>query len=312
MKRMRKGLLLLFLLLVSCTLTTTVKGYALTEDYWDWEYRATWDDDFWYEYENAAQMIEYYLEETGMSLNEEQRLYDFVGQFSEKQKKALEASIKEQEEAGGISIRVFVAKMGKQFEKFFLEELADRLCDKGYASEDLAMMLLNLDQTDRGVFIRGYGLCERQINDDRTEYILDDVIECFLDKDYDKGVELFAKEAAYYAKSDNFSEYYKDNSFWGKMSRIPWAFLVIISGVISATGIGIMKKNMGGKQAAGGKTYMQGENSGLVANRDDFLRTSVSKTYSPRSSGSGGGGRSSGGGGRSRGGRSHSGGSRRF
>ncbi len=276
------------------------------------------DFDPWYDsdYDTARQILEDNLSDTGMSLNEEQRLYDFFGKFDKEESEEIESCIREQEAESGISIRVFVAEMGMDVEKYFLEECTDALCDNGYAKEDLAIMLLNLDPYDRGVCIQGYGLCESRVNDDRIEYILDDVIECFSDDDYVYGVKLFAKEAAYYAGSTDYATYFKDNSFEGKMKRMPWAIIVLAPAAVAFVGILLMKGSKGGKMTTNGVTYIQNGISGLTANKDDYVRTDVSKTYSPVSSGSSGsrsgGGRSSGGGGRSSGGRSHSGGSRRF
>ncbi len=265
----------------------------------------------------AAEILEENLERTGMTLNADQCVYDFYGKFSRTELDKLEDWISKKEAESDISIRVFVAEMDMDEEKYFLEECADALCDNGYAEEDLAIMLLNLDFYDRGVCIQGYGLCESRVNDDRIEYILDDIIEYFSDDDYVYGVKLFATEAAYYADSTNFSKYFKDNSFEGKMKRMPWGLLVLVPAGIAAVGVLCMKGSNGGKMTTNDKTYIQNDASCLTAKKDDYVRTSVSKTYSPRSSGSSGGsrssgGRSSGGGGRSSGGRSHSGGSRRF
>lgn len=266
--------------------------------------------------ETAEELLRSNLERTGMSLNEEQRVYDFYGKFSRTDLDKIESWIEKKEEEGDISIRIFVAEMNMDDEKYFLEECADALCDNGYAEEDLAIMLLNLDYYDRGACIQGYGLCEERINDDRIEYILDDIIEWFLEDDYEYGLKLFATEAAYYAKSANFSKYFKDNSLKAKLHRMPWPVIILLPAAVAFVGILLMKGSKGGKMTANGLTYIQDGISGITANKDDYVRTDVSKTYSPQSSGSSGGrsggGRSSGGGGRSGGGRSHSGGSRRF
>lgn len=266
--------------------------------------------------EEALRILENNLSRTGMSFDEYRRIYDFYGKFSRSELSEIEAWICEKEDESNISIRVFVAEMDADEEKYFLEDCADTLCDNGYAKEDLAIMLLNLDDYDRGVCIQGYGLCEERVNDDRIEYILDDIIEHFSDDDYVYGVKLFATEAAYYAQSTNFGKYFKDNSFEGKMKRMPWPLVIIGPAAVAFVGILLMKGSKGGKMTTNGLTYIQNGVSGLTANKDDYVRTDVSKTYSPVSSGSSGGrsggGRSSGGGGRSSGGRSHSGGSRRF
>ncbi len=291
----------------------------------EYDYDDYYEDDFWesdsgarYEsvYQEAEEILYENLDKSGMSLNSDRRIYDFYGEFSRKELNKIEDWTREKEEEGDISIRVFVAAMDMEVEKYFLEECADALCDGGYAEGDLAIMLLNLDTYDRGVCIQGYGLCEERVNDDRIEYILDDIIEHFSDDDYVYGVKLFATEAAYYAQSTDFGKYFKDNSFEGKMKRMPWPLIIIGPAIVAFAGILMMKGSKGGKMTANGQTYIQSGVSGLTANKDDYVRTDVSKTYSPVSSGSSGGrsggGRSSGGGGRSSGGRSHSGGSRRF
>lgn len=291
------------------------------------------EDPFAAEHAWAAQILADNLNATGMSLNGEQRIYDFYGKFSAEEQEEISNWIIEQEAESDISIRVFVAEMDAEDEKYFLEECTDALCDNGYAKEDMAIMLLNLDANNRGVCIQGYGLCETKINDDRIEYILDDVIAWFQADDYVYGVKLFAQEAAYYVTVEEtpslptdatrpvggttYVPYYKDNSFKGKMSRMPWTVIVIVPVLVAGIGIFLMIQNNGSKKTTTDKTYMENETSGLTAQRDDYIRTSVSRSYSPRSSGSSGGsrssgGRSSGGGGRSGGGRSHSGGSRRF
>lgn len=330
-KRLHKflGVLFLLVLTVGCLLPTgTATAAELVEgDYFsdflkefDFEFEtvteAEPEERYDSEYESAREVLERNLANTGMSFNAEQRVYDFFGKFSRTDLDEIESCIRKQEAESGISIRVFVAEMDMDDEKHFLEECADVLCDNGYAKEDLAIMLLNLDYYDRGACIQGYGLCEERVNDDRIEYILDDIIEWFLKDDYVYGVELFAKEAAYYAGSADYFTYYKDNSFKGKMNRMPWGIIVIVPAIVTIVGMLMMKSSKAGKMTTNGLTYIQDGISGLTANKDDYVRTSVSKTYSPQSSGSSGGrsggGRSSGGGGRSSGGRSHSGGSRRF
>lgn len=335
-------LLVLCVAVVACTLFTGKTAYANVEaiidlsgylqDYLDMEGYEEYEDDEYEFYERydedydwdgtvsvrdkAADILDRALSAANQELNKEQRIYDLYGKFSEKEMEKLTTVIKEQEEKGNISIRVFVIAMSANYEKYLLEECADRLCDAEYASEDLALMLLNLDPNDRGVCIQGYGLCEERINDDRIEYILDDVIEFFTREKWVAGIDLFAKSAGYYATSTDYNTYFKDNSFSGKMYRMPWFVLVIAPAAVAVLGIALMSSSSGGGMTAGAKNYIRNGNSGLNANNDTFLRTDVKRTYSPvsSSSSSGGrsGGRSSGGGGRSGGGRSHSGGSRRF
>lgn len=318
--KLRKSLEVLFVLVfaVCCPVPAeTAAAQTVVGDYYadfiaDLVAEAPYDS----KYERAGKILSENLANTGMSFNAQQRVYDFFGKFSRTDLNEIEAWIRKKEQESGISIRVFVAEMDADEEKYFLEECADTLCDNGYAGEDLTVLLLNLDYFDRGVCIQGYGLCESRVNDDRIEYILDDITKYFSEDDYVYGVKLFATEAAYYAGSADCFTYYKDNSFAGKLKRMPWLLLVTAPAAVALAGILLMKRTKEGRMTTNGLTYIQNGSLGLTANKDDYVRTSVSKTYSPQSAGSSGGrsgrGRSSAGGGRSSGGRSHSGGSRRF
>ncbi len=288
----------------------TVYGEVQAVDYGQPE-----EDEAYSDYAVAAELLESRLLESGQQLNAEQRLYDLYGKFSLTEQEEISEWIVKKETEGQVSIRVVVTALDMYYEKYFLEEFADRLCDNGYASEDLVIMLLNLDEYNRGACIQGYGICEYRVNDHRIEYILDDIIACFRSEDYSAGVKLFATEAAYYAVTADYFSRYEDNSFAGKMKRMPWLFLFGLPGIVTLVGMFSLACGKISAKGVNGRTYMQSAGSGLTAKRDEYVRTSVSRTYCPRSSGSAGGGssgRSSGGGGTSRGGRSHSGGSRRF
>lgn len=303
------GAFLLILLLCTGSFAPagTVYGEVQAADYGQLE-----EDEAYSDYAVAAELLESRLSESGQQLNAEQRLYDFYGKFSLTEQEEISEWIVKKETEGQVSIRVVVTALDMYYEKYFLEEFADRLCDNGYASEDLVIMLLNLDEYNRGACIQGYGICEYRVNDHRIESILDDIIVCFRSGDYSAGVKLFATEAAYYAVTEGYFANYEDNSFAGKMKRMPWLFLLGMPGIVTLIGMFALASGKISAKGVNGRTYMQSTGSGLTAKRDEYVRTSISRSYCPRSSGSAGGGRSSGGGGTSRGGRSHSGGSRRF
>lgn len=257
---------------------------------------------------------------------------DNAGAFSKSEREELTKWIMEKEAESGISIRIVTDKMSMAYEKTYLEDTFDYLFDdEGTVAEDAVFMLLNLDPEERGVCLQGYGECEFYFNNDRIEHVLDDMMPYLKKGKYASAAKLFVTEAAYYRKeeqgvSHNYlpgqeygesyggpSNYYKDNSLEHIMLVFPWGLWFFGAAGFAAVAVWIMVSNSGGKMTATGRDYMNKEKSAITARKDEFLRESVTKVYSPQSSGSSGsGGRSSHGGGRSSGGHSHSGGSRRF
>jgi uncharacterized protein len=235
--------------------------------------------------------------------------------------------------------------------KGYLEDYIDENIDNGTFTEDVA--ILYFDSAYRWLNIQGYGSAESILNDDRIETILDKISSYFREDDYYNAFLNFGKNAKYYAtlqstgNSSNSSQNGSNNTspngshgnnynnghgqtsqnnyddaqrqFVENVLYKTWFQLLaaIIIGVIT---VAIMASRSGGRVTTNNHTYLNEGNSGLVARRDDYISTSVTKVKRPEpnnttnttSHGSfSGGGRSSGGGGVSSGGRSHSGGGRR-
>jgi uncharacterized protein len=85
-------------------------------------------------------------------------------------------------------------------------------------------------------------------------------------------------------------------------------FQILAAIIIGIIAVVIMAYNSGGRMTAGGNTYMDSNNSGLIGRRDDYIRTQVTRVRRPQNNNNGGGGFNAGGfrGGTSGGGRSHS------
>lgn len=81
-------------------------------------------------------------------------------------------------------------------------------------------------------------------------------------------------------------------------------FQVLLAMIIAGIVVGIMLYHSGGKMTVNNRTYLDAGHSRILARRDVYLRTTVTKTKKESSSSSGGGGHSGGGGG----GGSHGGG----
>ncbi len=264
---------------------------------------------------------------TVQAANAEQHIYDAAGLLTSSQVDELEATFKDFSVSSGVDI-IFLTTNDSEgkTDKVYIEDFYDNLYfTEETISYDAALMLINMDS--RNITIQGYGSCEFYLNNDRIEYMLDDVFPLVKDKDYYEAARLFAEETDYYmGEEKGVTTEYKPGQDYGETYDGPSNYygrdnkknaltenigvFIAISLVIGGIAIIIMIKNAGGKVTVNANTYLDPNSPGITNGYDNYVRTTVTKTIHVESSG--GGGRSSGGGGRSSGGRSHSGGSRGF
>ncbi len=262
----------------------------------------------------------------------DQKVYDNYGLFSEDEITDLEDVCAQYGEDGKVDIVVVTDDLNGASTQKYLEDFYDEYAF-GYNQEfgDAAIILVNMYESDRSVTIQGYGKAEYNLNNDRIEYILDDVTKLLKNGEYYNAMEEFAKQSAYYmneskgvntspatgeAGSGNYygesgysgpSDYYgkkEDNIFYNTF------FQLGIAVIIGAVTVGIMAAGSGGRVTVSNRTYLDEGNSGVTASRDDYIRTTTTRVKKPDNNNDAG--RSSGGGGISSGGHSHSGGSRGF
>ncbi|MDF2801122.1 MAG: hypothetical protein K0S61_1025 [Anaerocolumna sp.] len=265
---------------------------------------------------------------------DEQRVFDDYEYFSSSELTALEEICQTYGEDGKVDIVMLIQNgLDGKTPTLYIEDFYDNH-EFGYdkAQGDTVILLLNLEENNRTVNIQGYGNAEYYINNDRIEYILDDITPYLKDGDFYNALELFAKESAYYMKeekgvnaapatgSENSGNYYGESSYDGpsnyygqKEDNILYNTWVQLAGalVIGGITIAIMIGSSGGRITTNNRTYLNESNSGLIAHRDDYIRTTTTRVRKPQNNNNGGG-RSSGGGGISSGGHSHSGGGRSF
>lgn len=266
---------------------------------------------------------------------EEGRVFDNAGYFSEDQLSDLDKACRSYGEEGKVDIVILTENgLDGKTPKTFIDDFYDSH-DLGYNKDwgDTVILLLNLEENNRTVNIRGYGNAEYYVNNDRIEYMLDDITPHLKDGDYYTALELFAKESAYYMKEEkgvkvapatggkDSGNYYGESSYDGpsnyygqKENNILYNTWIQLAGalVIGGITIAIMIGNSGGRTTTNNRTYLNESNSGLIAHRDDYIRTTTTRVRKPQNNNNDGGGRSSGGGGISSGGNSSSGGGRSF
>lgn len=239
----------------------------------------------------------------------DQKIYDNYGLFTDEEAAALEESCIQYGEEGKVDI-VIVTEDGLngKTRKKYMEDFYD---EKGFGYESefgsSVILLINMDSGDRGVEIQGYGDAEYYVNDDRIEHILDGIVPMLSRGKYYKAMLKFTEETAYYMNQTDFGKYYFDPD---SIIFFNIFFQLGAAAVIGGVAVGIMAFNSGGRVTVNNYTYLDEQNSGVVAHLDDFIRTTTTRVRKP--SNNSGGGRSSGGGGISAGGHSHSGGGRSF
>ncbi len=279
---------------------------------------------------------------------------DNAGLLSDSEKSKLKQKLSDYAEKSGFDLIILTTdELNRKVEdndlaimnyvKGYLEDYIDKNCDNGTFTEDAA--ILYFDQAYRWLNIQGYGRAETILNDDSIEYILDDISSYFREDDYYNAFINFGKQAKYYAALPDTNTGNNNNNVpnkgpgsnhntgYGSSSQHSsndarkefvenviyntW-FQLFAAIIIGISTVAIMASRSGGRATINNRTYLNEGNSGVVARRDDYIRTSVTKVKRPKpntnhnsGSGSNRGFRSSGGGGVSRGGRSHSGGGRR-
>ncbi|MDF2587818.1 MAG: beta-propeller protein methanol dehydrogenase [Anaerocolumna sp.] len=264
----------------------------------------------------------------------DQMIYDPYGLFTDDEITKLESLSSEYGEEGKVDLVIITTDdLNGNSVKTYLENYYDNN-GFGYDKEfgDAVLLLINMEPGKRSVTIQGYGQAEYYVNNDRIEYMLDDITPLLSDGRYFDAMEEYLKQAAYYMNEEQGvkispatgaqgsgygygeSSYNGPSNYYGTQDDPIYynsLFQLAVALIIGAVSVGVMAYNAGGRVTTNNRTYLDQKNSRIVASRDDYIRTTTTRVKKP-SSNNNGGGRSSGGGGISSGGHSHSGGSRGF
>jgi uncharacterized protein len=265
---------------------------------------------------------------------DENNVYDNYGLFTTDEVDELESLLAKYGEEGKVDLVIITTDdLEGNTPLIYLENYYDNN-GFGYDKEfgDAVLILINMEPDNRSVTIQGYKQAEYYVNNDRIEYMLDDITPLLSDGRYFDAMEEFAKQAAYYMKEElgvtvrpatgeqgsgygyGESSYDGPSNYYGTSDDPIYFntyFQIIVALVIGAISVGVMAYNAGGRVTTNNRTYFDQNNSRIVASRDDYVRTTTTRVKKPSNNNTGGG-RSSGGGGISSGGHSHSGGSRGF
>ncbi|MFS0724599.1 TPM domain-containing protein [Paenibacillus sp. 1P07SE] len=155
--------------------------------------------------------------------------------------------------------------------------------------------VLTMDMRYRDIHLAGFGLAEDYLTNERLNKIRRGITSDLSAGYYADAFREFIEESHRYMGYDpNFNP---DNILFKLWFQL--AVSLALGGIV----VVVLVYRSGGRVTINRQTYEDGANSGVLAHRDTYLRTTTTKTKIPRNTGGGGGG----GGGRTGGGRSYSG-----
>lgn len=217
-----------------------------------------------------------------------QHIYDEAGLLSTNELETLEEMCIQYSEESGAKIIILTHNRKEAVDgEIYIENFYDKML---YGDS----VILLVDMYNRDVLIQGYGLAEKSVNSSRIDVIIEKISPHLTDEEYNTAFQYYISKSAAYIKNGPLAKQIITNVY----------FQIVVSLVIGLIVVGIMVYNSGGKMTAGGNNYIDGNHSGLIGRRDDYIRTTVTRVRKPS--------QKSGGGGISAGGHSHSSGRGKF
>ncbi len=228
-----------------------------------------------------------------------QTVYDNAGIFSSEELASLEETCAQYGAEHNVDIVILTENgLGGKSRSDYLEDF--------YAQSDYlsaVLLLINMDPNARGVQIQSYDDAYTYITDDTIDTMLKDIVPQLSDGDYYDAMLTYADEVAGYlpmqdnAAADGNSavdgydaEEQSDSSNpvvrWFAAAAAMDAsapfylrtnFLLAIAALIAIIAVGIMAINAGGTVTTSSRTYIDKKNSQVVARRDRYIRTTVTR-----------------------------------
>ena len=155
--------------------------------------------------------------------------------------------------------------------------------------------ILTMDMRNRDIHLAGFYLAEEYLDSGRLDKIRQGITPKLSAGNYAGAFREYLQETHRYM---GYEPGFNPDNILFKL----W-FQVAVSLALGGLVVGVLVFRSGGRVTINRQTYEDGANSGVLAHRDTYLRTTTTKTKIPRNNSSGGGG----GGGRTGGGHSYSG-----
>ncbi|MFD0872511.1 Domain of uncharacterised function (DUF477) [Chlamydia abortus] len=225
------------------------------------------------------------------------KVYDFANLLTETEVEELEAMA---DKYGAKRETEFIILTTKDTEgKDVVKYMQDFYDDKapGYDKPHGNTAILTVDMQHREVYLAGFYKAKLYLDDSRLDLIRNKITPDLSNGDYYLAFSKFIKTSYKYMGI-------KPGVNPENILFTLW-FQLAASLAVGGAVVGVMLYNSGGKVTVNEGTYRDFQNSRVREQRDDYIRTTVTKRRKPSSNSSSGGG--GGGGGTTSGGHSHSG-----
>lgn len=241
------------------------------------------------------------LHVTTFASNEKQRIYDLAGLLTAEEIETLEAMSNKYSKRRKTDIVILTTNdtQGRDVVEY-MEDFYDEQA-LGYDRPHGNTAILTIDMQHREVYVAGFYRGEEYLDNSRCDLIRYKITPNLSKGNYYEAFRSFIKTSYQYMGI-------RPGVNPDAMIFNLWFQLIISLGVASIV-VAIMSYHSGGKITVSEGTYLDPSNSRIIQQRDDYVRSSVTKHKKPSNNSPGGGskGGGGGGGGVSRGGHSHSG-----
>jgi uncharacterized protein len=225
-------------------------------------------------------------------------IYDEAGLLSEEERALLESKANKLGPERETDIVIYTSKneagadVMKMMQDFYDKEAP------GYDKPHGNAVILTVDMKGREIYLGGFYKAETYLDDGRLDRIRNKISSDLSACDY------YGAFSAYIETAHRYMGYEPgvnpDNLLF------KWWLQAGVAAAVALLIVWRMVANSGGRVTVHNRTYENSRTSGIVGQRDQYLRTTVTKRHIPKPSGGGGGG-GRGGGGTTSGGHSHSG-----
>lgn len=225
-----------------------------------------------------------------------QRVYDYAKLLTRTEVEELEAMASKYGEKRETDFIILTTAdtQGKDIEKY-MDDFYDEMAP-GYDKPHGNTAILTIDMQHRDVHVAGFYKAKEYLDDGRLDLIREKITPDLSEGNYYEAFSTFIKTSYKYM---GFSPGVDPENILFNL----W-FQLVVAVIVGGTVVGIMIYNSGGKITVNEGTYRDAKHSRILDQKDNFIRTTVTKRRKPTQSSSSGGG---GGGGITGGGHSHSG-----
>ncbi|TDQ36231.1 TPM domain-containing protein [Aureibacillus halotolerans] len=229
-----------------------------------------------------------FVPQHGFAAEEKTYIYDNAGLLTDEEKAKLAALAAENSEKQDTDFIVLTTDDSEVNDiKTYIQDFYDETMPGSNAA------ILGVDMNKRDFYVAGFYKAEELLSNERADLVVEKITPYLSDREYAKAFETFivtAEDYMTYRAGVN-----PDNILF------KWWFQIVVALVVAGGIVGVMVYNSGGKVTVHQGTYLDQNRSSVLAKKDTYVRTSVTKTRKPQNN------KSSGGGGTTSGGHSHSG-----